>query len=59
MSMKSSAALYSSQSIEKTLKKNVETISAWPSWKVASMQNSSSASFQIYIKSIKNPQVIK
>lgn len=49
MGTKKVVQMYTSQSIRQGLTRSVETISAWPSWKIASVQGSSSVSLQHYI----------
>lgn len=49
MGTKKVVQMYTSQSIRQGLNRSIETISAWPSWKVASVQGSSSVSLQEYI----------
>ena len=49
MGTKKVIQMYTSQSIRQGLTRSVETISTWPSWKVASVQGSSSVPLQEYI----------
>lgn len=41
--------MYTRQSIRQGLTRSVETISEWPSWKIASVQRNSSVSLQEYV----------